>query len=219
MPEPQYICNICLWLVNVTARFLMWLLSGEHLFTPPFFWHWSTLFCWCPKFPLYISFACAQQIPKLSSPWCCAEDLEAHSLLNIKRHQNTSDDRKYRQLDLVFLFFISCIEVHLVHSCRMCDFVKTGNVQVTMFVSEPSDPHHTAILVSGLWPHDAGLRCHDGKNSGGCNDNCCFFFLNWVGLTCSYIVLRPTGFHFFFSISRTQNPTFSATHYHGCSAV
>lgn len=40
-----------------------------------------------------------------------------------------------------------------------------------------------------------------------------FFFLiidffNFVGLTCSYTVLRHTGFHLFFSISRTQNPHF-----------
>lgn len=89
---------------------------------------------------------------RIKSPNCRRNDAVLKTEARLGRplsaqHQKTP---KYRHLDLVFLFFISCIEVHLVHSCRMYDFVKTGNVQVTMFVSEAF--RSSSHSYSCVWP-------------------------------------------------------------------
>lgn len=134
-------------------------------------------------------------------------DLDAHSLLNIKRHQNTSDDQN---TDTSALYFFSS---SLALKCIWCTAVgcmilwRQEMCRWRCLWAKPSDPHHTAILLSGLWPHDAGLWCHDSKNSSAVII-ITFFFFYYVGLTCSYTVSRHTGFHLFFSISGTQNPHF-----------
>lgn len=106
--------------------------------------------------------------------WRRRRDLDAHSLLSIKRRRNTDTLTLYFFSSSLALKCIWCTAVGCMILCRqeMCRW--------RCLWAKPSDPHHTAILVSGLWPHDAGLWCHDGKNSCGCNDNYWFFlFFNY----------------------------------------